>query len=342
MARTTVYNNVFTEEKWLLVNEDNKDLMNEFVEYLHSVNRSQGTIDGYVADLKMLFIITHDIMKNKFFVDFNKRDIMKLQNYLINTMMLSPARVRRLRSTLSSLSNFIENILDDDFPNFRNIISKIEAPTLEAKREKTVFEDTDMEKLLDILVAKGKIQQACVLALAHASGARKQELLRFKIEHFTPDSLMFGCLYKTPEKIKTKGRGKQGKLVHRYVFKDKFDKYLQLWIEERERLGVDCPTMFVTKEKDKWYPMKVTQLDSYARTFSRLLGTDFYWHSLRHLWTTNLVKAGIPQNVIKDLQNWSSGNMVDIYSDIEVDDQLGEFFGEEGIKQVERKSLQDL
>lgn len=34
--------------------------------------------------------------------------------------------------------------------------------------------------------------------------------------------------------------------------------------------------------------------------------------------------------------------MVDLYNDLEVDDMLGDFFSEKGIKQVEKKSLSDL
>lgn len=34
--------------------------------------------------------------------------------------------------------------------------------------------------------------------------------------------------------------------------------------------------------------------------------------------------------------------MVDIYTDIEIDDRLGDFFGEEGIKAIQKKGLGDL
>ena len=53
---------------------------------------------------------------------------MKYQNYLMNDLKLSSNRIRRLRSTMSSLANFIENILDDEFKDYRNIVNKIPAP----------------------------------------------------------------------------------------------------------------------------------------------------------------------------------------------------------------------
>ena len=52
-----------------------------------------------------------------------------------------PSRVRRLRSAISSLSNYVENIIadeDEDFAGFRSIVKKIEAPPLEKDTEKMV------------------------------------------------------------------------------------------------------------------------------------------------------------------------------------------------------------
>lgn len=48
----------------------------------------------------------------------------------------SPARVRRVKAALSSLSNYIENILDDEYEDFRPIIRKIENPQNTPVREK--------------------------------------------------------------------------------------------------------------------------------------------------------------------------------------------------------------
>lgn len=71
-------------------------------------------------------------------------------------MALSPRRVRRVKSTLSSMSLFIENILDDEegYENFRPIIKKIESPVNEAVREKTIFSDEQVELLMDTLVER--------------------------------------------------------------------------------------------------------------------------------------------------------------------------------------------
>lgn len=342
MGRGTVYNNITSEESYKNVNEDNKQLLEDFIEYLQSTDKAKTTISQYVADLKIMFTWSLENNKNKFFVDFNKRDVMKYQNYLINTLQVSSARVRRLRATCSSLSNFIENILDLEHPNFRNIINKIPAPSSEKVREKSVFEEEDLQKLLDYLISKGKYQQCCAIALAMSNGSRKSELTRFKVDYFDESNIVHGSLYKTPEKITTKGRGSKGKLLFKYTLVQSFKPYFDLWMEERKKLGIESEWLLVSKKDEEWIQMPVSTLDSWAETFSKFLKLPFYFHSLRHYFCTTLSKQQIPDNVIKEINGWSSIDMVNIYKDIEAEDEFGKYFDEEGIKKVEEKGLGNL
>lgn len=342
MARSTVYNEIVTDKKWEQVNEDNKELLDEFIEYLQSTDKSPLTIKNYISDIKICFCWSLKFNKNKFFVDFNKRDIMKYQNYLINKLNLSSNRVRRLKSSISSMSNFIENILDDLYPDFRNIVNKIEAPPKSTVREKTVLEDEQIEELLNYLVENKQYQKACVFALAACSGSRKSELLRFKVEYFDDENIIFGSLYKTPEKMKTKGRGSKGKLLFRYTLMKKFKPYLDLWLKRREELGIDNEELFVTKQGGEWKPMKITTLDSWAMYFSKILDVSFYFHSLRHYYTTHLAKLSLPDSVIQKIVGWQSLDMVSVYKDIDVDDEIGMYFDENGVKEVKSTSLSEL
>lgn len=233
MARTTVYNHITTEEKIAEINENNTWLINEFLEYLASIDRAPQTLRSYKSDLHIFFVWNIDFNNNKDFVKLTKREIAKFQNYAINEWHWSPRRVRRVKSTLSSMSLFIENILDDEegYENFRPIIKKIESPVNEAVREKTIFSDEQVELLMDTLVERKEYEKACAVAIAAYSGMRKAEILQMKMEYFNDDHLVFDCLYKT-DKIRAKGRGQLGKQINKYVMK-KVDKYLDLWKAER-------------------------------------------------------------------------------------------------------------
>jgi site-specific recombinase XerD len=323
------------------ISKANKNLMDEFIEYLKGTAKSLTTINAYTNDLFLFFVWNLQYNDNKFFIDYTKRDVLKYQNHLVNELELSPNRVRRRKATLSSLSNFIESMMDDLYPTYKPIINKIPSPPKQEVREKTVLEDEQIEYLLNYLVERKQYQKACIFALAGASGSRKSEFLRFKVSYFTDENIIYGSLYKTPEKIKTKGRG-QGKFIYRYCIVAKFKPYLDLWLKQREELGITCDELFVNKRNGEWNPLQITGVDSYADTFSRILGLDFYWHSLRHYFCTTLSKCNIPASVIKDIIGWENVAMVDIYDDTEVDDELGKYFDADGIKVVEQKGLGDL
>lgn len=346
MARKTKKTFCTTPEDIAKINPDNLELVEEFMDYYLTVDHSEKSAKVTRSNLNIFFVWLMKHRKNKDFCDIKKKDILAFQSYLMKEG-LSPARIRALKSSLSSLSKYIEDMLDEEekWESFKNIINKIPNPVLAPVREKTVMEDEQVQKLLDYLVEKKQYQKACVLALAWGSGSRKSELLRFKVSYIKDEHLRFGgTLYITPEKMKTKGRGQQGKQLERYVLVNKFKKYFDLWMEERERLGIpqEMDELFIVKRKGEFVAMQETTLDSYAKTFSDLLKTEFYWHSLRHNFTTELLRAGIPTEVVKEIVGWSSSDMVSIYDDRPKDEVLGQYFSEDGIKTAEKKSLSDL
>ena len=227
-TRKTVYNNICSSEKLAQVNSKNIQLGNDFLEYLTSIDRAKTTIESYRHDLDVIWVLILELLNNKFFVELSKRDIVKLQNYCLNSLGWSPARMRRVKSTMSSLSNYIESMLDDEFENYRPIVRKIENPSACAVREKTILEDKQLENLLEYLVEKKKYDKACMLAMAMYNGRRKAELPRMKVSYFTEDNVIYGSLYRSPETVTTKGRGSRGKQLTIYTLKKGFQKYLDL------------------------------------------------------------------------------------------------------------------
>jgi len=327
------------------VNQENKDLTTGFLCYLDSINRSQSTIQQYTANLNIFWCWNLKENGNKSFIKLKKLEYSRFQGTAINRWGWSPKRMRTVKATLSSLSKYIENMLDDDYPEYRAIINRIESPPDQAVREKVVFTDSQLSTLLDTLVENDELDKACAVALAAYSSRRKSELPEFKVDYFSSENLILdGALYKTPERIKTKGRGKQGKLLDVYILANDFDPYLKMWMTKRESMGVESQWLLtasfssVTKN-DK---IKVTTLDSWAKRFSDILGVPFYWHSLRHFFTTRLAKNGIPDSVIQAMVGWDSADMVRLYDDSPPEEQFGKYFSKDGFKKVEGKSLSDL
>ena len=342
MSRKTIINSITSPELIAQINPDNARLKDDFLEYLKSVQRSPGTIAGYRNDLEIFFVWVLQNAKNKFFVDVSKRDLVAFQNWMINENKNSPSRVRRIKAAISSLSNFVENILDDEpeFRGFRSIVRKIENPALQPVREKTVWEDEELEDLLNKLVEKQAYDRACYLALAMYSGRRKSELCRFRVSDFDDDKLVCdGALYKSAP-IKTKGRG-GGKYIACYTLAKKFKPYLQMWLDERKRIGLESEWLFPLKANPVEH-IGVATANSWANAFTRLSGRDFYAHSIRHYFTTSLARAGIPDGVIQSIVAWESSDMVRLYTDIEADEQIGMYFSNGDISVPDKKGFADM
>ena len=344
MGRKIQHNNIVTEDLLTQCNPENIELGNDFLDYLRSIDRSPNTIDAYKHDLSIFWTYLLIHCNNKFFINLTKRDISKYQSYCLTEYKWSPARMRRVKSTLSSLSNYVENMLDDEFEDFRPIIRKIENPANEKVFTKTVLEDDQLENLLNQLAENKKYDKACMLALAMNSGRRKSELPRFKVSYFDDENIIYGSLYKTPEQVKTKGRGSRGKMLTLYVLSKPFKPYLDLWMNYRKENGIESEWLFPKKVNGEYLdePMDAKTLDSWADTFSKMLNIDFYWHSLRHYFTTACSRSGLPDDVIQTLIGWNSLDMVTLYKDIDADEQFGKYFFDGGIKKVESTTLSDL
>lgn len=340
MGRKTVYNEITSPEKIAGINHDNMVLMNDFLEYLKSVGRADSTIKNYKADILVFFCWCEDNLDNKYFVDLTKREISRFQNHALTVWGWSSNRLRTVKAAISSLSNFIENILDDEIKGYKPIIRKIESPPKQAVREKTVWEEHELVALMDKLVQNGDIEKACFLALGAYSGRRKSELCRFKMSDFDDSKLVCGgALYKS-DPIKTKGRG-SGKYIPCYTLAKKFKPYLDLWIEYREKHGIESVWLF-PKNGCPEEQISTTTIDGWSDYFSRLSGKTYYTHSLRHAYTTSLSKAGIPDSVIQGLVGWESADMVRLYDDTPQDEQIGMYFSDGNIVDQKTKAISEI
>lgn len=339
MARKTRMNNLTSPELLSQVNPENMRLKNDFLDYLRSVQRSPGTIAGYSNDLDIFFVWVLQNARNKFFVNVTKRDIIAYQSWLINSNENSPARVRRLKAALSSLSNFVESILDEEpeFKGFRSIVRKIENPALQPVREKTVWSDDDIEVILSELVKNEKYEMACFVALGVYSGRRKSELCRFRVSDFAKSRLVCGgSLYKSAP-ILTKGN----KMLECYTLAHKFQPYLDLWMKYRDKNHIESDWLFPSKA-DHAQHLGLSTVNSWADTLTKMTGRDFYFHALRHHYCSFLVRAGIPDSVIVDIVGWSSSEMLKIYDDNPKDDRLSMYFTKDGIVSGQAKDFSEI
>ena len=340
MGRKTKMNSITSDELLAQVNPDNAALLRDFLNYLRSVQRSDTTISAYESDIQIAWVWCLQYNNNAFFVNWTKRNIVAYQNWLLNNNENSPARIRRLKAALSSLSNYIEGVLDDEFPNFRNIINKVENPVNQPVREKTVLSEEDVTGLLESLVKKKKYDVACYVAIAAYGGRRKAEICRFKVSDFADDKLVCGGSLWKSDPIKTKGRAK-GKFLNCYTLVRPAKPYIDMWMDYRKSNGIESEWMFpASNDMTKCLP--VSTVNSWMNTVSKMTGMDIYAHSFRHFYTTMLSNQGLPDSVIKEIIGWQDISMVAVYLDRTTEDTLDMYFDSDGIKKKETKGLSDL
>lgn len=345
MARFTVYNRITSPELLEKVNVDNIELGEDWLEYLQSIDRSPQSINQYRSDLKIFWCWNLEFNKNKFFTDLTKREIAKFQNHAINTWGWSPNRVRRVKSCLSSLSNYIENVLDDEeeFEDFKSIVRKIENPAKEVVREKTILPDEKVEYLMNTLVEREEYEKACCVAIAAYSGMRKSELLQMKVEFFDEKHFVYDSMWKT-DKIRTKGFGKLGKQMSKFILYGA-KPYIDKWLEYRKEHGIESEWMFVSKNKDKEGNITYDQrksINEWTYEFSEIVEDNFYFHCMRHYTCTKLSRVNLPTHVIQEFFGWSNIEMIQIYNDISAEEEFGKYFSKDGIKETGSGSLSDI
>ena len=331
MARKVQKNSLTDENSIKLIKPENRLLLRDFLAYLKSLDRAPSTIYEYQKNIEAFLVYNVIHNHNKLFTEITKRDFLRFQDHAIYTLQWSPSRLHTVKSSLSTMSNYIENILDDEYPGYRNVIKQIGSPPVRRVMQKTVFTEEELQGLLDYLVEHDKIRQAAALALAMYSGRRKAELLRFRISDFRDENVLYDSLWKTTNPIKTKGRGILGKQIHLYVLRDKFKPYLDLLLEDYKKHKVHGDWLFVSY-KFKGKLLSTESLNEWAEEFTKILGKDFYWHSIRHFFTTMLITQNVPIDIIQDMVNWDSASMLQIYSDVSRDANLGKFFAEHKIE----------
>lgn len=318
MARKTYRRIIVTPELLEKVNKENIKLTERFLKE-KATRSSNLTVEGYRSDLNIFWCWNLEHNDNKFFIDIKKIEFADFFNYVVEELRWGSSRFSRLRSCLSSFSQFIEKFYDSEYKDFRNVILKvIESMPKVEQREKTVLSDEQIENLLQYLSETIKEpQQAAWLALAIASGCRFSELLRFETTNIDKNNLAFNQIFiETLRPIRTKGRGRNGKMQNKYIILDVFLPYYEKWLVEREK---------IMKENSKEHDFLFIKLDgspatsgtvrSWLGKMTRFLGTDIYPHCFRHYVTTKLSKYKLPEKLITEILGWSNSIMIQTYND---------------------------
>lgn len=225
-----VYNQFFTEEKWLKVNKYNKDAMEDFLLELKAQKKSDKTIYQYKSDLRIFFIWILDTYDNCPIYKLKKK---QLRNFVLemSDKGMSSNRVNRMKSVVSSFFTYLED--DDDYEEIEmNYMSKVKSVQKKLVREIVFLTNEQVEIIYDELMKRENYRDALLISLSFESLARRNEIYQIKKDWITLDSNM------------TKGKvtGKRGKVFHLFYFdktKEAYSKYMEQRTDDNEDLWVD-------------------------------------------------------------------------------------------------------
>ena len=323
-SRETYRKVITSEELTAQINPENKKLVDRYMKNF-ATKRSPKTVKVYESNLNIFF--TWNLLENDnaFFIDLKKLHYMDFFDYCVTELKWNSARYANMHSTLSSFSSWIENYFDEEYPQFRNLLPKIEKPVKESVREKTVLQKEDIDKIMSKLESENKIQEQCLLALAISCGARVAELARFTTDLIDEENTVFDDLFlETTKAIPTKGRGVNGKMLKKYILKDVFLPIYKKWLIERKQIleetGQEHDYVFVTRDGN---PASDDRLRDWINNWSDIVGKPCYPHSLRHYNISFLKRLEIDDELIVYLTGWAEGSghsMIAIYNDNELKD----------------------
>ena len=274
MARSRgIYNRIFSEEKWALVNKENKDILDDFLTEYKQQKKSQGTIDGYYQDLRIVLIKIMEDFGNKSILEMSKKDFRRL-NIWFDESGMSPARCNRIHSATNSLLTYCEE--DDDYEYEVNTSKKVKGiPREKVKTNEDDFFFTFEEfiKVRDRLVEMGDLQNAVMWSLAFDSAGRKNEVMQVT---------KYGLLDGNKTNIV---RGKRGKLFP-LVYLDDTKELIRQYLEWRGDDNVD--SLWISGRGETARPITIAALYDRILKCNSILEdvrgeeTNIFFHTCRH------------------------------------------------------------
>ncbi len=274
MARGKIYNQFYTSELWEQVNKENKRIIDDFLAEYKQRKKSKGTIDGYFNDLRIIMIYILKELDNRCVLELNKKDFRGLSLYFTEECGMSPARTNRLKSAINSLLTFCEE--DDDYEYEINMAKKVKGIPRERVKDNEdnfFFTFDEFIKVRDILVERGRLQDACLWSIGFDSAGRRNEL--FQIEKH-------GLLDGNKTNIVVGKRGKKFYLV----YLDDTKELIRQYLEERGEDNVD--SLWIKGTGENKQPITGDALYDRVCSISKILSEvrgeqcNIFPHTMRH------------------------------------------------------------
>jgi site-specific recombinase XerD len=281
--RGRVYNKIYNEEEWKDVLQENKNIMEDFLEEYKQRKKSPKTVSQYFNDLRIVLLFVKRKLGNRCLFDLNKKDFRKLSLWLTDELDVSNARANRLLSATRSLLTYCED--DDDYDYDNNVARKVHG--LEREPVKTNEDDFFMTfeqvmKVREELLKRGDLKLVVLHMLLFDSGGRRNEVYQIKKQNIL-------------EGNKTNiVRGKRGKTFP-LVYLDDTKELIKQYLEARGEDNIDS-LWYIGKGEGK-RPASYESIYDWVCCISKVLSEiegkelNIFPHTYRHSKTESMLQG---------------------------------------------------
>lgn len=313
-----------TDEMWKQVNDDYRLLVEEFVSVQ---NHSPQTKKQYISGLRIFGYFISQSMNNKPLYKITKRDFLRYLSYLRDDRKMSSSGINLKKACVSSLCNYIENVVaddDDNYKQFRNFTRGLPAIPKNRVYDKVKVTYDEFQEMMKVLESDENYLGMAWLATAFLVGARRSELIQFKteiIEYKIPE----GQNYVLSHIVRGKGKSTDGKPLE-YMIPLEVIPYWEKWIETR---GYESEYIFTSKYNGEIRQVSPTWADYFcSEVLSNILGRRINVHIFKNSCITYHLERGVDINLVsKFIAHHENVSTTQIYDLRDFEDEKNGIFG---------------
>ena len=277
----------FAKKDYNLSDENNRQIQ-KIIDTLKMGGRSEKTIKNYVCAISRYL----QFFKN---VDISKLDEDDIIDYIKHNYLRKKCATNTYNMNINAIKYFYSIIYKKELNNKLLPYSK---------RIKRLPETIDKETFIKIFNCEKSLKHKCWLLLGYCSGLRADEITKIKLTDINAEE----------HKLKVFGKRNKERLT---VLPDITIKYLRLYYksyyfkEYNKRIN-QTGYLF---EGYRYQYLSSKTITNYFTTIKNKhnLGKNITFHSLRHSFATNFIKAGGDPFTLKSMLGHSTINTTAIY-----------------------------
>jgi integrase len=313
-----------TDEKWKLVNEDYRILCEEFVSVQ---NHSPQTKSQYTSGLRQFGYFVYTSMNNKPLYKITKRDFLRYLSYLRDDRKMSSSGIGLKKACVSSLCNYIENVVADDDENyktFRNFTRGLPAIPKNRVYDKVKVTYDEFLEMMKVLEDDENYLGVAWLATAMLVGARRSELIQFKseiLDYKVPE----GQNYVLSHIVRGKGKSTDGKPLEYMIPLEVLDHWKK-WLDVR---GYESEYVFTTKFQGEIRPVSPSWADYFcSEVLSPILGRRINVHIFKNSCITYHLEKGVDISLVsRFIAHHENVSTTSIYDLRDFEEEKNSIFG---------------